>query len=365
MERERLSRRGFLAAAGLSAVLAGCNAPSARRSSGAEPAGSERTDLINQTPASAPSAFSRVYRGAIDSVVLIRVYDGGGPRAEGTGFVFDGDHVVTNQHVVAGSTDVEVRFADDAWRTATVAGTDIYSDLAVLGVDDVPDSATPLALIDGEVAVGQRVAAIGNPFGLSGSLSAGIVSGVDRLLPGPNDFRIPDAIQTDAAVNPGNSGGPLMTLDGEVAGVVNAVRGDNVGFAISAALTRRVAPALIDAGEYHHSYMGVRLMTVTPLVARANDLDRATGVYIASVMDGGPADGVLEGSTVTASVRGTEVPVGGDVVTRLGGERIRTQAALSTYLALSTSPGKTIPVGVVRDGRETTVDLTLGRRPPV
>jgi S1-C subfamily serine protease len=351
---ERLTRRRFLAAAGVSAGLAGCNAPSG--------GGRGQSDLINNTPDS-PSVYADVYRASIDSVVLIRVFGGDGRNGQGSGFVYDQDHIVTNEHVVSDADDVRVRFTDGSWHAAEIVGTDVYSDLAVVRVGDKPTRAKPLDLIQGEVAVGQEVVAIGNPFGLSGSLSAGIVSGVDRTLPAANNFSIPDAIQTDAAVNPGNSGGPLMTLDGRVAGIINSGSGDNIGFAISAALMRRAIPSLIQNGSYEHAYMGVRLTNVTPLIAEANALSNAKGVYMDEIVDGGPSDGVLQGSDGTERINGVEVPVGGDVVVRMGGEPIQSQQVLSTYLALSTSPGDTIPVEVVRDGSRTTVDLTLGSRP--
>ena len=351
---ERLTRRRFLAAAGLTAGLAGCNAPSTgQRSQG---------DLVNSTPSS-PSVYADVYRDVIDSVVLIRVFGGDGRNGQGSGFVYDQQHIVTNEHVVSDASEVRIRFTDGSWHAAEIVGTDVYSDLAVLEVADKPSRAEPLDLITGEVAVGQEVVAIGNPFGLSGSISAGIVSGVDRTLPAANNFSIPDAVQTDAAVNPGNSGGPLMTLDGRVAGIINSGSGDNIGFAISAALMRRVVPALATSGSYEHAYMGVRLTNVTPLIAEANDLSNAKGVYMDEIVDGGPSDGVLEGSTGTETINGVDVPVGGDVVVRMGGEAIQSQQVLSTYLALSTSPGDTIPVEVIRDGSRTTVDLTLGSRP--
>ncbi len=364
MGHERLTRRRFLAAVGLTAGLAGCEAPSSDGDRTRPERDRDRTQsrLIDSTPESS-SVYTDVYRRTIDSVVLIRVFDGGGVSGQGSGFVYDGQHVVTNEHVVSGSSDVQIRFTDGSWQTGEVLGTDVYSDLAVVRVDDTPDEATALELVSGEVAVGQRVVAIGNPFGLSGSLSAGIVSGVDRTLPAANDFSIPDAIQTDAAVNPGNSGGPLMTLDGRVAGVINSGSGDNIGFAISAALMRRVVPALIADGEYEHAYMGVRLTDVTPLIAEANGLSSANGVYMDEIVDGGPSDGVLRGSTGERTVDGASVPVGGDVVVAMGDEPIPSQQALSTYLALATSPGETIPVEVVRDGSRTTVQLTLGSRP--
>lgn len=363
MADKRLTRRRFLVAAGLTAGVAGCNTPPTSEAAQAtDDNEGSASGGGGQTPV-AGSVFTEVYRETIDSVVLVRTFDASGRSGQGSGFVYDSQHIVTNQHVVGGTEAIEVRFTDGTWHDASIVGTDVYSDLAVLRVSSVPDIAPPLELIDGEVAVGQRVLAIGNPFGLSGSASAGIVSGVDRTLPAANNFSIPDAIQTDAAVNPGNSGGPLVTLDGDVAGVINSGSGDNIGFAISAALMSRVVPALIQDGAYDHSYMGVRLTDVTPLIAEANGLETARGVYIDEVVPGTPSDGVFEGSTGETEVNDVTVPTGGDVVVRMGEQDIFSRQALSTYLALQTSPGETIPVEVIRDGSRTTVELTLGERP--
>ena len=231
-------------------------------------------------------------------------------------------------------------------------------------VEETPESATPLTLLSEDPAVGTEVIAIGNPFQRTGSVSAGIVSGTDRTLRLPNNFSIPDAIQTDTAINPGNSGGPLVTLDGDVVGVINAGSGDNVGFAISGALTRRVVPALIEDGEFDHSYMGVRLRSVDPLHAEVNDLEEASGVYIHEVVSNSPSDGVFRGSTETVARNGvSNIGVGGDVIVAMEDTPIPQQEALSSFLALKASPGDTIEVTVIRDGEEQTVDLTLGERP--
>lgn len=355
MGYKRVTRRRFLAAAGLAAGLAGCNAPTSEGSG-------KSGELINSTPEES-SVYTRVYRDTIDSVVLVRIFDDGNPSGQGSGFVYDESHIVTNEHVVSDSTDVQVRFTEGGWRQGNVVGTDVYSDIAAIQIDNIPDRASPLNLIEGEVAVGQQVVAIGNPFGLSGSISSGIVSGVDRTLPAANNFSIPDAIQTDAAVNPGNSGGPLMTLDGTVAGVINSGSGDNIGFAISAALMRRVVPALIEDGSYEHPYMGVQLTDVTPAIAAANDLNESKGVYIDTVIEGSPAEGVIQGSSGEQQIGDNTVPVGGDVIIEMGDESILSRQELSTYLALATSPGETIPVDVIRDGSRQTVQLTLGSRP--
>jgi len=356
--RDGLSRRRLLTSLGTVAVagLAGCNAS----------IGDESSDGTDETAGASAGAspYTQVYRQTIDSVVLVRVYaDGEGPVGQGSGFVWDGSHVVTNHHVVAGADTVRLQFAQGEWREGTVVGSDGYADLAVVSVDGRPDYATPLSLVDDEPPVGTQVVALGAPFSLDGSVSSGIVSGQDRSVPSGTGFRIADGVQTDAAVNPGNSGGPLVTLDGEVVGVINSAGGDNVAFAISAALTDRIVPALVAAGEYDHPYMGVTLRGLAPLVAQGNDLDQTDGVLVVDVLDGGPSDGVLEPSGESATVEGLEVPVGGDVILEMGDQPTRNLGALSRYLALETSPGDTIPIRLLRDGEERTVELTLGERP--
>jgi S1-C subfamily serine protease len=368
-ERGGPSRRELLAGvASATAGLSGCSAPG-RTESGSTPstrtAATESASDVSPAAAARPEdVFSAVYRESIPSVVLVRVYGAGGPLGQGSGFVHpDGAHVVTNQHVVDGAQAVRVRFHDGTWAEASVAGTDAYSDLAVLGVD-APSSAPALTLVDAEPAVGTRVVALGAPFSLGGSVSAGIVSGVDRSLPSQTGFSIPDALQTDAAVNPGNSGGPLVTLDGRVAAVINSGQGENVNFGISAALTRRVVPALVDDGEYEHPFMGVRLLEVTPAVARANGLDAVRGVLVVDVLPNGPAAGTLRGSDREETALGQRVPVGGDVVVALDGTPTPTQAALASYLATETSPGDVLETRVIRNGRERAVSFELGARPP-
>ncbi|WP_284013745.1 S1C family serine protease [Halobaculum litoreum] len=363
------TRRDFLA--GLSAVgaagAAGCvqvgstgRAPSAAASTGAD-AGDD-TEVAAQLPS---GTETEVYRATIDSVVGILNYGSNGPQGSGSGFVAGDGYVVTNQHVVAGARDVRLRFQDNTWRDAEIVGTDAYSDLAVLRPERTPAFATPLSWVDTdpEPPVGTPVMAIGSPYGFSGSASTGIVSGVDRVLSAPNNFTVADSVQTDAALNPGNSGGPLVTYDGGVAAVAARGGGDNLGFGVSAALSKRVVPALAATGEYEHSFMGVRLIEVSPTIAEAYDLGDVGGVLIVEVMDGGPAAGVLRGTDGETTVDGVSVPTGGDVVVGVGGTDVAVQADLSNYLALETSPGDTVPFRVVRDGAETTVEFELGARP--
>ncbi len=349
------TRRAFLGSLGAAALgaAAGCAAP----------VGSQANAGAGEATPTAGSPFTEVYRESVGSVVLVQV-TGPSRGGQGSGFVFDAaGHVLTNQHVVEGAERVDLRFADGTWREAEVVGTDVYSDLAVLRVQGSP-GAPPLPLADDAPPIGTRVVAIGSPFGLERSLSSGIISGTGRAIPTAAGFTIPDSVQTDAALNPGNSGGPLLTLDGEVVGVIRSGGGDNIGFAISAALVERVAPALAADGEYDHAYMGIAILDVSPAIADAIGLDRAAGVLVTQVVPDGPSDGTLRGSTGTEEVAGVEVPVGGDVIVSMGGEPIPTGGALGRYLALETRPGQTVEVGIVRDGERRTVDLTLGARPP-
>jgi serine protease Do len=337
------SRRQFLAAAGTGlASLAGCTAPASEES--AEP-------------------FVDLYEEISPSVVRLRVYGRTGPVGQGSGWLYDDGILVTNDHVVANVENVRAQFANGEWTEAEILGTDSYSDLAALSVDVPEPDAEPLPFVDEQAPIGTQVAAIGSPLGLGGSMTTGVVSGQNRSLSSVRNFTIADGVQTDAALNPGNSGGPLVTLDGEVAGVVTQAGGENVGFAISAALTRRVIPSLVESGSYEHSYMGVLIRGVTPLLAKANDLDSASGVYVEDVPDDGPSAGVLQGSTGETTVEGATLPTGGDVIVALDGTPVATMEELGTYLALETSPDETIDVTVIRDGERQTVELTLGTRP--
>lgn len=349
MVDDQTTRRRVLSATGvgLLGAIAGCVTTPESDSTGST-ASSVQSDGDR-------GPYAQVYESVIDSVVLVQVSGSEFGQGEGTGFVYDGTFLVTNDHVVSGASEISVQFEGGEWREAGIVGTDPHSDLAVLDVDDPPESATPLALSDSDATVGQEVVAIGNPLGLDASVSRGIVSGVNRSLPSPTEFNISDAIQTDAAVNPGNSGGPLVNLDGGVEGVVFAGGGDNIGFAISAALARRVVPALIETGEYEHPYLGVRFVPVTPEIADANDLEEARGILITSVEPGGPVDGRLR-------TDGTPTSFGGDIVVGIDGREIADSNAFSSYLALETSPGETVSMTVIREGVEQSVSVTLGSR---
>lgn len=333
------------------------------RAGSIEPDGQTGTRELRDETAEPTSEVTDVYRQVVDSVAAVRADSPGGRAARGTAWVFDEGILVTNEHVVSGADSVSVFFEATGWLEARLLGTDIYSDLAVIETDGMPESARPLDLAERDPPIGTQVVAVGNPFGLTGSISTGVVSGRNRALPAPNGFSIPDAVQTDAPVNPGNSGGPLVDMDGTVVGVINSGGGDNIGFAISAAMVRRVVPALRSTGNYDHSYMGVSIQEVTPGLATANDLPVARGLYVHEVIEGGPSDGVFRGTTGTERVDGREVRTGGDVIVRMGRTEIHGQQTLSTFLALETSPGDTVEVTILRDGDRERVLLRLGARP--
>ena len=352
--RSEPTRREIILTSGATTVagLAGCSSPLSTSTPKSD------ADTGDGTPtADEPADYTEIYEATIDSVVRIET-DG-----QGTGFMYDDQHIVTNAHVVGTAQSARVRFTEGRWNTGEVVGVDPHSDLAVLTVDDVPEAASPLSFADADPEVGQRVLAIGNPYNLNGTMTSGIISGVDRSIPSPAGFEIPDAIQTDAPVNPGNSGGPLVDLDGDVVAVINSGGGDNIGFGISAALTQRVVPELIATGDYDHAYMGVSFEDVTPTVARVNDLPAARGLLVVGVAPGGPSDGRLQPSSEITIVDGERVPVGGDVIRAVDDRAIETSEALGSYLALETSPGETVEVTVLRDGREETVPVELGTRP--
>ena len=372
MSDKRQSRRAFLTASGLAltTALAGCalnapqnNAESETPSDSNFPENPAAPEAGEQVPAD--SQLGEVYQETIDSVAAVQADSTQMPRpAAGTAWVYDDSYLVTNNHVIRGATEIYLRFRDSGWLEAELVGSDRYSDLAVLESSQLIESATPLALADQSYPVGTQVAALGNPFRLAGSFTTGVISGRNRTIAIPGSpFSIADGIQTDAAVNPGNSGGPLVTLDGVVVGVVNATQGDNIGFAISAAMVQQVVPSLIEDGEYEHSYLGIGLSDVSPSLIEANDFGNYTyGVYVNQVVPNGPSDGVLRGTQTRTSVRGDRVGVGGDLIIRMDDWTIRNRERLSAFLALEAAPGDTIEIEVVRGGETETVDVTLGNR---
>ena len=314
--------------------------------------------------------FERSEEGVV-RVNIQRSEESLGINGVGSGFVFDKNgHVITNAHVVENSEKVVVTFLDGRSYNADVIGVDAFTDLAVIRVEADPSLLKPLLIGDSSnLKVGMEVAAIGNPFGLSGSMTSGIVSALGRLLPQESGFSIPDVVQTDAAINPGNSGGPLLNSRGEVIGINTAIQSTTgeftgVGFAIPSNTVAKIIPILISEGSYHHPWVGISGRDIDPALAKALNLVDARGFLIVNVVEGSPADKAgLKGSTETKTVDGIEYPYGGDVILSVDGNIVRQIDDILIHLQRYKSVGDEMVLEILRDGRITNFVIQLEDRP--
>jgi len=289
----------------------------------------------------------------------------------GSGFVFDTKgHIVTNAHVVLDAKKIVVTFLDGRSYNAEIIGIDEYTDLAVIKVDADLILLRPLALGDSSnLKVGEPVAAIGNPFGLSGSMTSGIVSQLGRLLPSGSNYSIPDVIQTDAAINPGNSGGPLLNMRSEVVGINTAIQSTTgeftgVGFAIPSKTIVKIVPTLIEKGEYKHPYMGITGRDIDPDLAKVLGLKDAVGFLVVTVVENGPAyKAGLIGSDETIEVQGVNYRIGGDIILSVDESEVRKIDDLLVHLQRAKSVGDEMVLEILRDNRTSNVTIILGERP--
>lgn len=327
-------------------------------------------------------ALVQLYQNVSPGVVSIQVYSDTVGSGLGSGFVIDKEgHIVTNYHVVQGATEIEVHFQSGLKVYGQVIGQDLDSDIAVIQVDVDPEVLVPLPIGDSDqVRVGQSVVAIGNPFGLTSTMTVGIVSARGRTLESirqtgaGNYFSAGDLIQTDAAINPGNSGGPLLNLNGEVIGINRAIQTDGnltatasnigIGFAVSSNILSMVLPALTQGESYSYPYLGLSsLPSLTLTEADLLGLPQATGAYILEIVPGGPADqaGLRAGDEATG-IAG--VFAGGDLIISVDGHDVLQFSQLLSYMMLNKQPGDEMTVTILRDGQEMTLTVILGERPP-
>jgi S1-C subfamily serine protease len=325
----------------------------------------------------------RLYDSVSPGVVLIQQVGDTGSGL-GSGFVYNTEgYVVTNYHVVEGATDLEVDFPSGFKTRGVVKATDLDSDLAVIKVDAPADQLRPLPLGDSDIVkVGQTVVAIGNPFGLNGTMTQGIISAKGRTMDSMrqtndgNYYSTGDMLQTDASINPGNSGGPLLNLNGEVIGLNRAIRttGTNsdgeplnsgIGFAVSVNIIKRVVPVLIAQGSYDYPYIGISTPPggdLSLLEREELGLTSTSGAYLIEVIAGGPAEkaGLIGGHTSTR-IRGLQG--GGDLIIAVDGRPVRVFGDLMSYIMTNKKPGDTIVVRIIRENQEKEFTLTLGKRP--
>jgi S1-C subfamily serine protease len=293
----------------------------------------------------------------------------------GSGFVYDDNgHIITNHHVVSGGgSRLDVTFPDGTVYRASVIGSDPYTDVAVLYVEEVPkEKLLPLPLADSSmIRVGEHVAAIGNPFGLSGSMSAGIISGVGRQIPAQEaeDFSIPDIIQTDAPINPGNSGGPLLNMRSEVIGINSAIYSTTgqfagVGFAVPSNTIAKVVPSLITTGSVLHPWLGIAGKDMTPGIADHLGLDEPRGFLVMEVVAESPAEkaGIQRGNEDVV-IDGMQVKLGGDVIIAIDNNTVRKIDDILAYVERQKSVGDGLKLTILRDGQTMEVMATLGARP--
>jgi S1-C subfamily serine protease len=359
------------------------------------------TSAYAQTTASDDSLLPKLFERVKNSVVQITVSNED-PRSSalGSGFVFDtSGHIITNDHVVRGGSyndtnadNVTVTFLDERSFKAKIVGSDPFSDLAVLQIQDPKNqSMIPLVLSNSsDIKIGEHVIAIGNPFGLSGSMTEGIISGLGRVIPSqnpegpqgpeltpdqsntlvpPTSFSIPEIIQTDAAINPGNSGGPLLNLKGQVIGINSAIFSltgeySGVGFAIPSSTLQRIVPILISQHTYKHPWIGISGIDVNEQIASAMKLNTTKGFLVIDTSPGGPASkSGIEGGDKQVDINGRKTKLFGDVIIKIDNKNVSKIDDILVYLEQQKKVGQGVNLTIIRDGKLKTINVVLAERP--
>ena len=327
-----------------------------------------------ESPYSKNLSLIEIFEKSEPGVVRINVQRGEASEnvgGVGSGFVFDKKgHIITNAHVVEDAIKVTVTFLDGRSYYAEIIGVDEFTDIAAIKVNADLSLLQPLLLGDSaELKVGEPITAIGNPFGLSGSMSSGIVSQIGRLLPTDSGYSIPDVIQTDAAINPGNSGGPLLNMMGGVVGINTAIQSTTgeftgVGFAIPSQTVVKIVPTLIEKGEYQHPWIGVSGRDIDLDMAKVMELEDTLGFLIITVVEDSPASKAgLIGSEKTIQVDGIDYSIGGDIILSVDGIDVRKIDDILIHLQRAKTVGDEMVLEILRDSKMVEVTITLQERP--
>ncbi|MCG3779223.1 MAG: trypsin-like peptidase domain-containing protein [Candidatus Nitrosopumilus limneticus] len=330
-------------------------------------------DKINNLILEKPKTLSliEIFEKSEPGVVRVNTQTNNGTGGVGSGFVFDKKgHIITNAHVIDDATKIIITFLDGRSYNAEIIGMDKYTDIGVIKVNADLKLLHPLSLGDSSnLEVGEPITAIGNPFGLSGSMTSGIISQMGRLLPSDSGYSIPDVIQTDAAINPGNSGGPLLNMRGEIVGINTAIQSTTgeftgVGFAIPSQTVAKIVPTLINEGEYKHPWIGISGADIDPDMASVLGLKDAIGFLIITIVEDSPAEEAgLIGSNGTKKVDGREYSIGGDIIIGVDGIEVRKIADILVHLQRAKTIGDEMDLEILRDGRTTNVTVILQERP--
>ena len=301
------------------------------------------------------SNYSTVSEETLGSVVSIYGDSNESLSSQGSGFKYSDGYIMTNYHVIDSADEVKIKYSEGEWSNAHVVGGDVHTDIAILEPEKVPSYAEPLDIkTDGVPSRGDTVLALGSPGDLGGTVTTGVVSGVERTMQTQTEFTVPDSIQTDAALNPGNSGGPLVSAeDGTVLGVNTATEGENIGFAVSSRLANSMGESLISTGEHEHSYIGIRTVELTPLTESDYDVSISSGLVVEETISDSPNSDLFESNEVGDSP---------DVIVSLAGSDITTNENMTSYIMRNTEPGDTVSAEVYRDGEIQQVDIELGSR---
>lgn len=316
----------------------------------------ERSQVVNSS--SKLDSNVDLVNNTLRGVVTIYTEQGSELKSQGSGFVYKNDYIMTNEHVVRGANSYYIKYKNDEWGQAELIGSDEDTDIAILEYDNAPDYVRSLPMQINVPKVGQRVISLGAPNGLDSTVTNGIISGTERSVKIGTEFSIPDTIQTDTALNKGNSGGPLVSLkNGAVVGVNRATEGENIGYAVSSRVANHVGTKIINKGYHEHSYLGVRTVTLTPIVREYDDVEPNNGLVVRDVITRTPAASVLSSNNGENNTDNKP-----DIIVGIEGESVNDNEDLASYLMRNTEPGDVITLTIYRNGQKQDVDVQLTSR---